>query len=234
MVSERLMVHHGRDRMQIGRWKSRSDIANFVPFPSGDTLPLDAVRHATVQAVSAGFREAYTAALAPSQAAPFVASGFELHEELHLLRCHITAEPERERTATRRGRKQDWPSVLELDHLAFDDFWQFDREGLADAIAATPRHRFHVTKAEPVAGYHVTGLGGRNAYVQRVAVHPEAQGQGWGRRLVNDSLWWSWRHGATTSLVNTQLTNDRAVALYERCGFALATDRLQVLHARLA
>lgn len=228
------MVHHGRDRMQISRWKSRDDVANLVPFPAANSIGVDAIHHALRQAVEAGFSEAYTAALAPAQAAPFASCGFELHEELHLLRCHITDEPQRDRSATRRGRKSDWPPILELDHLAFDEFWQFDREGLADAISATPRHRFHVTKSDPVCGYHVTGLGGRNAYVQRVAVHPGAQGQGWGTRLVNDSLWWSWRHGATTSLVNTQLTNERAVALYERCGFELARDRLQVLHTRLA
>lgn len=233
MASGRMMVHHGRDRMQVSRWKSRDDVANLVPFPAGDKLSADVVRHAIEQAVDNGYERAFTAALAPRQAAPFIMCGFELHEELHLLRREITEEPHRDRKATRRGRKADWPAVLELDHLAFEEFWQFDREGLADAIAATPRHRFHVTKSEPVHGYHVTGLGGRNSYVQRVAVHPRAQGQGWGTRLLDDSLWWSWRHGATTSLVNTQLNNERAVALYERSGFTLAADRLQVLHATL-
>jgi len=69
----------------------------------------------------------------------------------------------------------------------------------------------------------------RSELVQRVAVHPAAHRRGHGTQLVNDSLRWSWRNGATTSQVNTQITNETAVALYERCGFRLATYRLHVL-----
>ena len=51
-----------------------------------------------------------------------------------------------------------------------------------------------------------------------------------GKVLVNDSLRWAWRNGASVAQVNTQVTNERAVALYERCGFSFAPHRLLVLH----
>lgn len=229
----RRMVHHGRDRVQIGSWKSRDDIANLVPFPERNALPVEAVDHALSAIEQQGFVATYTAAMTPTQASPFLAAGFDLVEELHLLRCSLDASLSAERadkTRLRRGRRLDYPDVLELDALAFDDFWQFDRASLSDSMRATPRHRFQVTRTEPVVGYHVTGLAGANAYVQRVAVHPEAQGQGWGRTLVQDSLRWAWKNGAHTAHVNTQLTNERAVALYERNGFVLANERLQVLY----
>ena len=76
----------------------------------------------------------------------------------------------------------------------------------------------------------LSGLAASNAYLQRVAVHPEEQGQGGGRRLVDDALRWAWRNGAARAHVNTQISNERALALYERCGFVTATHRLQVLH----
>jgi GNAT superfamily N-acetyltransferase len=230
-VATRNMVHVGRDRIQISPWKNSRSIANLVPFPARDALSHEAVHRTVEEALGYGFRSAYTAALSPNQAEPFIAAGFTLFEELHLLRCPITSEMKAERGRTRRARKTDWDDVLTLDALAFEDFWQFDRSSLADAIQATPRHRFHVIKSTPVMGYHVTGLGGTNAYVQRVAVHPDAQGRGLGRVLMNDSLRWAWRNGATMAQVNTQITNERAVALYERCGFTLAPYRLHVLHA---
>ena len=202
-----------------------------MPFPAGEALRLDSIYKTLDEAQRFGFTSAYTAALTPSQAEPFIAVGFALFEELHLLRRTITSEITIERGRTRRARRTDWPDVLTLDHLAFEDFWQFDRTHLVDAIRATPRHRFQVIKTNPLDGYHVTGLSGMNSYLQRVAVHPRAQGRGYGSVLVNDSLRWAWRNGATLAQVNTQINNERAVALYQRCGFTMAPHRLLVLHS---
>lgn len=229
------MVHHGRDRVQIAPWKGVDTIANLVPFPDRDSLADDTLTHLLQTLREQHYSAAYTAAMSPRQAEPFGRAGFELYEELHLLQRPLDAslDGRAERTMLRRGRRTDFGEVLALDHLAFDEFWQFDRTSLADAMRATPRHRFQVSRTDPVVGYHVTGLAGNNSYVQRVAVHPDAQGQGWGTRLVGDSLRWGWRNGARLAHVNTQLTNDRAVALYEKCGFRLASERLQVLYRPL-
>lgn len=229
-MATRTMIFVGRDRVQIGPWKTSGTVANLIPFPARDRLPVDAVYKTIEEARELGFTSAYTAALTPSQAETFFDAGFALHEELHLLRRELTGEVTVARGATRRARKADWDEILELDALAFQDFWQFDREALADAIRATPRYRFQVIKSTPVHGYHVTGLAGINAYVQRVAVHPDAQRLGYGTALVNDSLRWAWRNGASIAQVNTQISNERAVSLYERCGFTFAPHRLLVLH----
>jgi len=229
-MASRNMVYVGRDRVQIGQWQSSTHVANLIPFPVRESLPLDAVHKTVDKARSQGYTSAYTAALSPAQAEPFFTAGFSLHEELHLLRRPLTGEVNVDRSATRRARRTDWESVLALDALAFQPFWQFDRMALGDAIRATPRHRFQVTKSVPALGYHVTGLAGSNAYVQRVAVHPKAQRLGYGKALVHHSLRWAWRNGATMSQVNTQITNEGAVSLYERCGFEIAPFRLLVLH----
>jgi len=224
------MVHLGRDRVQVGPWKSQSSVGYLVPFPSVESVSIDIVTKAMAAATGRGFTEVFTAALTPVQAEPFFESGFTLYEELHLLRRPLGDEVPLERGVTRRARRADWDEVLELDALAFEPFWQFDRVSLADAIRATPRHRFQVIKTSPVAGYHVTGLAGSNAYIQRVAVHPGFHRNGYGSALVNDSLRWAWRNGAISVQVNTQLKNEAAVALYLRSGFRLAEHKLLVLH----
>ena len=68
-------------------------------------------------------------------------------------------------------------------------------------------------------GSALTGRAGRNGYLQRVAVDPTARRLGFGRALVADALQWLQRHDVGRTLVNTQLDNHRAVALYESCGF---------------
>ena len=66
-------------------------------------------------------------------------------------------------------------------------------------------------------------------YVQRLAVHPDARGRGLGRSLVGDVLRWMRRHGAARALVNTQRSNEAALALYRACGFRVLPEGLQVL-----
>lgn len=221
-------VQVGRDRVQINPWKSSTTVANLVPFPSGDKLSQVVLGRTMEQLAALGCERAFTAAMSPQQAEAFLQAGFVLHEELHLLRRSLASELPDESGHLRRARRGDWDAVIALDQLAFDEFWGFDRQNLSDAIRATPRHRFQVTKGD-VVGYHVTGLAANSGYIQRIAVHPQAQGHGWGRRMLNDAMRWAQRHGAVTAHVNTQISNERALNLYLRNGFVLAPWRLQVL-----
>lgn len=227
------MVQHGPDRVQISPWKASTTTATVVPFPGNNCLERDTVVELMANLVQQGYTATYTAAISPMMAEPFLAEGFGLVEELHLMRRPLDDESPIERGRLRRGRRSDHEEVLGFDRLAFDEFWQFDRSNLIDAMRATPRHRFVVSRTSPVVGYHVTGLANTNAYVQRVAVDPAMHGQGWGTTLVQDALHWAWRNGARTAHVNTQVSNKAARSLYEKSGFAMADYRLQVLHRHL-
>ena len=65
--------------------------------------------------------------------------------------------------------------------------------------------------------------------MQRLAVRPDARGRGLGRSLVGDVLRWMRRHGAGRALVNTQRTNEAALALYRACDFRVLPEGLRVL-----
>ena len=51
---------------------------------------------------------------------------------------------------------------------------------------------------------------------------PEAQGRGWGRKLLAGHVELLERQGFVTVLANIALPNQASVALHEKCGFALA------------
>ena len=74
-------------------------------------------------------------------------------------------------------------------------------------------------RADAPTGYGLFGRAGNDGYVQRLAVHPEAQGDGLGRALLADGLRWLQRRGAVHAYVNTQSDNDRAYGLYCASGF---------------
>jgi ribosomal protein S18 acetylase RimI-like enzyme len=129
-----------------------------------------------------------------------------------------------------RARRREHAAVLALDDAAFDTFWRLGALGLRDALDATPVHQFRVTRdAERLTGYAITGRAGNQGYLQRVAVHPDAQRQGCGSALVADALHWLRRHGAVRAFVNTQLENHAALSLYESFGFNVLPAGLAVL-----
>ncbi len=77
--------------------------------------------------------------------------------------------------------------------------------------------------------YAVSGQAGRQGFVQRLAVAPAHQHHGMGAALVSDGLRWMRRHGASTTLVNTQEGNEAALSLYQRLGFRERASGLDVL-----
>jgi ribosomal protein S18 acetylase RimI-like enzyme len=80
-----------------------------------------------------------------------------------------------------------------------------------------------------VHAYSIAGRAGRSSFLQRLAVAPEARGQGIGSYLVVDALRWATGEGAQRMLVNTQVSNDKALGLYEMLGFVLSNEQLKVL-----
>ena len=133
-----------------------------------------------------------------------------------------------------RFRSASLALLLALDQLAFDPFWRLDDSGLDEAVAATPHTRFRVAAtADGVIAYAITGRAGRRGYLQRLAVHPEEQRRGLGTLLVADALRWLRRWRADRAMVNTQLANERALALYERVGFRREPSGLSVLAREL-
>lgn len=177
-----------------------------------------------------------TGALAPGEQAGFLAAGFEVEEELHLLAHEVRDLPpatESER-ALRRARPSDRTAVLAVDGVAFPPFWRLDERGLEEAVRATPHARFRLAADPDVFGYAVTGRAGRRGFLQRLAVAPDRQSAGVGRALVLDGLRWLRRWRVERAVVNTQLQNERALALYESLGFRREPSGLTVLSAGLA
>jgi RimJ/RimL family protein N-acetyltransferase len=54
-----------------------------------------------------------------------------------------------------------------------------------------------------------------------------------GLALTIDGLWWLRRRGAVRCVVNTQIGNEAAQALYLRAGFKVEPSELRVLRYRL-
>lgn len=222
-------LSRGGDRVRIGPWRGRPDVASIVPYASRRQIRADLLAESITTAQEAGYASAVTAALAPGEMPPFQDLGFSVDHELHLLVHPLTDLEPPTRRRLRRAYNRDWDRVISIDQEAFNEFWRFDRTSIEDALHATPSRRFRMVRGTPSPGYHISGRAGDTGYLQRLAVDPSHQGKGLGSLLLADSLTWMREKGARSAWVNTQVGNDGAVRLYTRHGFRLADYRLAVL-----
>lgn len=65
-----------------------------------------------------------------------------------------------------------------------------------------------------------------HAHVEVVALAPAAQGQGLGRRLMEEAERWARDSGYRSITLNVFAANSRALALYQRLGYAAETIHL--------
>lgn len=234
------VLQWGWERARAGPWRGDGEVAYLAPLPPAGAPSVDFLHRCLDTLAARGFSRVVTSALAPAEQGGFLAIGFEEFERLHLLSHDLRdiGRPSREAAQLlRRGRSADWPSVLTVDGSAFAPFWRLDAGGLREAIDATPVTRFRVAaRGRPGAGviaYAVTGLSGTQGYLQRLAVDPVNRRMGLGRALGLDGLHWLRRKGVKEAVVNTQLGNEAALALYVSLGFRHEPLQLSVLHRGL-
>jgi len=229
------VLQWGWERARTGPWRGDEQIAYLAPLAPAGAPSVDFLHRCLDTLAARGFTRVVTSALAPAEQVGFLAVGFEEYERLHLLSHDLDRVPRPSKDAAqllRRGRSSDRPAVLAVDAAAFSSFWRLDDAGLSEAIDATPVTRFRVAapRGADVLAYAVTGLSATQGYLQRLAVHPGHRRAGLGRALGLDGLRWLRRKGVAEAVVNTQLGNDPALALYLSLGFRREPMQLSVLH----
>ena len=224
----------GADRFRVGPWHADRSIAYLALPPEVARPSDDGLRRCVDRLADAGYTSIITSALHPEEAGAFLRLGFAEYDRLRVLAHDLrdidpprpTLDPS---VRLRRARRGDRTPALVVDGRAFPPFWRMDRAGLAEAESATPSRRFRVAVRGGVVGYAITGRGGSQAFLQRLATDPDLAGHGVGSALVVDSLHWAVRRRCRRLLVNTQRENDRALDLYRRLGFRPTPTDLVVL-----
>jgi ribosomal-protein-alanine N-acetyltransferase len=124
----------------------------------------------------------------------------------------------------------DLATLARIDSAAFEGFWRIGVEGIKEAIGATPTAVVILAEREGVpVGYAVAGAEMTNSYLQRIAVMPDHEGEGFGSSLLSHAVLWARQKGSRSMVLNLRPGNSRARALYSRNGFVATPTKLRVL-----
>ncbi|MCE9644758.1 MAG: GNAT family N-acetyltransferase [Chloroflexi bacterium] len=150
-----------------------------------------------------------------------LSSGFELKQNIVLLqrtRSDLPCLPQTTGIRIRPMAPEDLPAVTAIDLAAFGGFWHNTLESLQRA--RTQSVSAMVAEDDSgLIGYQLSTGNPLGAHLARLAVRPEAQGQGVGAALVGNLLQQLGESHWTRLSVNTQSDNAASLALYQKMGF---------------
>ncbi len=136
--------------------------------------------------------------------------------------------PGNQRVRPRPFTPADTPAVVALENLTFDQLWRHDAASFIEVAATYPY--FVVAEDERgICGYQFNTVDAATGYLVRIAVHPRVAGMGVGTRLMAEAVRYFERRRVWKIVLNTEETNTRAHALYERFGFHRVPPRGYVL-----
>jgi ribosomal-protein-alanine N-acetyltransferase len=135
-----------------------------------------------------------------------------------------------DRLVIRRADYHDLTAVADVDNSAFDELWRFPIFVLNRAIETSA----YFTVAEVgkrVLAYQMTAFTESDAHITRLAVHPDVQRFGIGRRLLADTMaFMKFWYDVRQITLNTQASNRVSQRLYEKFGFVALNPRFRVMH----
>jgi len=107
--------------------------------------------------------------------------------------------------------------LADLDAVAFPPLWRYSLRRLQEALWQGPLLVAQV--GDELIGYSSLLLNRDACTIARLAVHPNWQGQGYGRALLLAGLQLAQEQGCDYAMLNTQAANHRSQQFYRSLGF---------------
>lgn len=134
--------------------------------------------------------------------------------------------------AIRRMQIADLPHVAETDSASFTPLWRNSLAAFQRAYSQAILASVAEDQQGLIVGYQLSTGNPFGAHLARLAVRPEAQGQGVGEALVGDLIYKLRQRGPARLTVNTQDDNKASLSLYEKIGFVRTGETFPVLTFR--
>lgn len=165
-----------------------------------------------------------------------LASGFHPFQEIVTLEWNNTLENRRmlpqPQNQIRLMTEEDLEIVFSIDHTTFTAPWVLSKETIINAYSDSD-YAAVVIMNNKVVGYLLSSLNNINAHISRIAIHPDAQGNHFGKALMGNCIHYYISKDIWTITVNTQKDNLISQKMYQNLGFIDLKDNFPVFRYTL-
>ena len=185
----------------------------------------------TDRLLTMGAESAYSPALYPGSSRVWRRAGYQEFANLAVMERPLAPVVARPLHPVEKTSEPDWGRVAEVDHLAFDGFWRMSAIGLVEAFETNKESTVLTVsrRHDGLDGFVIVGCQWGVAYLHRIAVRPEAGGQGLGASLLSATMAWAYGMGARNIVLNVRPENQAARKLYLGAGFSETRSSLLIL-----
>jgi ribosomal-protein-alanine N-acetyltransferase len=110
----------------------------------------------------------------------------------------------------------DVDAVMAIERAAYEFPWTV---GILRDCLRVGYSCWVMENGQDIQAYAVMSVGGGEAHILNLCVHPQQQRRGLGRKLLGHLIALARRHAADTLLLEVRPTNRAALALYKQAGF---------------
>ena len=147
---------------------------------------------------------------------------------------HQTPPDEMNKLGFRLMALEDIPRVHQIDQLSFSLPWpeksyHFELTENPSSLALVAELSSN-NSAPVVIGMSVVWIIIDQAHIATIAIHPDFRGQGYGKRLLTETLLRSTQRGAHMATLEVREGNRIAQQMYQEFGFTVVGRRLRYYH----
>lgn len=111
----------------------------------------------------------------------------------------------------------DLENVMLVESIAYPFPWSLK---LFEDCLGKPSYTCWVFEYNNIfSGYLISSSAAGEAHILNLCVHPDLQGLGWGRKLLEEAEWIAKQHRADTCFLEVRVSNLAALNLYESSGY---------------
>jgi len=212
-----------------GPWRRRRDIAHLIEITQGPNRDI-LLSHLLATFKRAGFQIAVVACDDSDLCtASYAKQGFHVLDQIvELERYSSGASSGTSNGTIRPCTRRDFPEVMRVDAQAFPWLWQNSREEFEWYSSLPEVEVYVVDNGQEVVGYAGMTVYGLNGHLDRLAVAPAKQRQGYGFALLSYVIERMEHLQVKRIGLSTQTHNTKSLSLYHKLGFR-NTPRTQAI-----
>ena len=117
----------------------------------------------------------------------------------------------------RKMKVDDLSDVMRIERLAYPYPWS--QQNFLDCLKHPQYSSWIFEQNNSVSGYIVLSIAVGEAHLLNICVHPDIQGNGWGRKLLQEAEWIAKQHQAENCFLEVRVSNQTGLNLYSSAGY---------------